>query len=64
MCTMAAGTINLHLRVSTSPFCLVLPNDGTLQQAEVALHCQAPVLIYLALHRGVSLPYGTGGGKL
>lgn len=38
MCMMATGIINLHLRVSTSPFCLIFPNDGTLQQAEVTLH--------------------------
>lgn len=63
MCMMATGTINLHLRVSTSPFCLIFPNDGTLQQEEVTLHtrlqnlptsCYAQVYYYLMVQATAS----------
>lgn len=41
---MATGTINLRLRVSTSPFCVLFPNDGALQQAEVTLQAELQYL--------------------
>lgn len=44
MWTMAAGTIDLRLGVSTSLFCLIFPNDGTLQPAEVTLHARLQYL--------------------